>query len=79
MPDLNTKEWLITNGLGSFAGGTISDIRTRADHGWLLVATHPPSDRNFHHQQKKTPHLESFHSYSVCIHSISEVIGIKRI
>ncbi|MDZ8185820.1 MAG: amylo-alpha-1,6-glucosidase [Nostoc sp. ChiSLP02] len=45
MPDLDTREWLLTNGLGSFASGTISDIRTRSYHGWLFAATNPPSDR----------------------------------
>ncbi|BAZ28360.1 glycogen debranching enzyme [Cylindrospermum sp. NIES-4074] len=46
MADLDTREWLLTNGLGSFASGTVSDIRTRAYHGWLFAATNPPSGRN---------------------------------
>ncbi|KZL48131.1 amylo-alpha-1,6-glucosidase [Nodularia spumigena CENA596] len=45
MPDLDTREWLVTNGLGSFASGTISDVRTRTYHGWLFAATNPPSGR----------------------------------
>ncbi|TVP57815.1 MAG: amylo-alpha-1,6-glucosidase, partial [Nodularia sp. (in: Bacteria)] len=45
MPDLDTREWLLTNGLGSFASGTISDVRTRTYHGWLFAATNPPSGR----------------------------------
>ncbi|MHC5675018.1 amylo-alpha-1,6-glucosidase [Nostoc sp.] len=45
MPDLDTREWLITNGLGSFASGTVSDVRTRTYHGWLFTATNPPSGR----------------------------------
>ena len=45
MPDLDTREWLLTNGLGSFASGTISDVRTRTYHGWLFTATNPPSGR----------------------------------
>ncbi|MFN6536752.1 MAG: amylo-alpha-1,6-glucosidase [Nostoc sp. EkiNYC01] len=45
MSDLDTREWLLTNGLGSFASGTISDIRTRTYHGWLFAATNPPSER----------------------------------
>ncbi|MEH2439686.1 amylo-alpha-1,6-glucosidase [Nostoc sp.] len=46
MPDLDTREWLLTNGLGSFASGTVSDVRTRTYHGWLFTATNPPSGRN---------------------------------
>ncbi|MEH2176914.1 amylo-alpha-1,6-glucosidase [Nostoc sp.] len=45
MPDLDTREWLLTNGLGSFASGTVSDARTRTYHGWLFAATNPPSGR----------------------------------
>ncbi|MGV0103713.1 amylo-alpha-1,6-glucosidase [Nostoc sp. DSM 114167] len=45
MSDLDTREWLLTNGLGSFASGTISDVRTRTYHGWLFAATNPPSGR----------------------------------
>nr|MDZ8039703.1 amylo-alpha-1,6-glucosidase [Nostoc sp. CreGUA01] len=45
MSDLDTREWLLTNGLGSFASGTVSDIRTRTYHGWLFAATNPPSER----------------------------------
>ncbi|ABA21647.1 Glycogen debranching enzyme [Trichormus variabilis ATCC 29413] len=45
MDDLDTREWLLTNGLGSFASGTVSDIRTRTYHGWLFASTNPPSGR----------------------------------
>jgi 4-alpha-glucanotransferase len=45
MANLDTREWLLTNGLGSFASGTVSDVRTRAYHGWLFAATNPPTGR----------------------------------
>ena len=45
MGDLDTREWLLTNGLGSFAGGTVSDARTRIYHGWLIAALTPPNRR----------------------------------
>jgi predicted glycogen debranching enzyme len=45
MIDIDTREWLLTNGLGSFASGTVSDVRTRTYHGWLFAATSPPSGR----------------------------------
>jgi len=45
MGDLDTREWLLTNGLGSFASGTVSDARTRTYHGWLIAALAPPSQR----------------------------------
>ncbi|MDX2098751.1 MAG: amylo-alpha-1,6-glucosidase, partial [Leptolyngbyaceae cyanobacterium bins.59] len=41
----DTREWLLTNGLGSFASGTLCDARTRTYHGWLLAALDPPGQR----------------------------------
>lgn len=38
-------EWLETNGLGSFAGSTVSGTHTRKYHGMLVAALHPPVDR----------------------------------
>ncbi|WNZ21833.1 amylo-alpha-1,6-glucosidase [Leptolyngbya sp. NK1-12] len=45
MDNLDTKEWLLTNGLGSFASGTICDAHTRTYHGWLSAALDPPGQR----------------------------------
>ncbi len=38
-------EWLVTNGLGGFAAGTVSGARTRRYHGLLVAALHPPVER----------------------------------
>ncbi|MEP6590550.1 MAG: amylo-alpha-1,6-glucosidase [Gemmatimonadota bacterium] len=38
-------EWLVTNGLGGFASGTIAGIRTRRYHGFLIAALAPPAAR----------------------------------
>ena len=38
-------EWLETNGLGSFASGTVSGANTRRYHGMLVASLHPPVDR----------------------------------
>lgn len=45
MKDLDSREWLLTNGLGSFASGTVCDTRTRTYHGWLMAALEPPGNR----------------------------------
>jgi predicted glycogen debranching enzyme len=42
MSHLDCREWLLTNGLGSFASGTVCDARTRTYHGWLIAALEPP-------------------------------------
>jgi predicted glycogen debranching enzyme len=38
-------EWLEADGLGGFASGTVSGIRTRRYHAMLLAATTPPAGR----------------------------------
>src|SRR5690348_8111860 len=40
-----TREWLVTNGLGGFASGTVSGNLTRRFHGLLIAALHPPLGR----------------------------------
>jgi predicted glycogen debranching enzyme len=39
------REWLITNGLGSYASGTIAGPLTRRYHGLLIAALQPPLGR----------------------------------
>jgi len=39
------REWLVTDGLGGFAMGTVAGLRTRRYHGLLVVATRPPIGR----------------------------------
>jgi predicted glycogen debranching enzyme len=41
----STREWLLTDGLGGFAMGTVSGLRTRRYHGLLIAATPPPIGR----------------------------------
>ena len=38
-------EWLEADGLGGFASGTVSGMRTRRYHALLLIATTPPAGR----------------------------------
>jgi predicted glycogen debranching enzyme len=42
---VSTSEWLEADGLGGFASGTSTGIRTRRYHGLLLIATTPPTGR----------------------------------
>jgi predicted glycogen debranching enzyme len=41
----SAREWLVTDGLGGFAMGTVGGLRTRRYHGLLVVATEPPGGR----------------------------------
>ncbi|MFJ6199423.1 amylo-alpha-1,6-glucosidase [Micromonospora sp. NPDC092111] len=40
-----TREWLVTDGLGGYATGTVSGLRTRRYHGLLVVAGETPASR----------------------------------
>lgn len=39
------KEWLLANGIGGFAMGTVAGVNTRRYHGHLVAATDPPATR----------------------------------
>ncbi|MGH2459646.1 MAG: amylo-alpha-1,6-glucosidase [Chloroflexota bacterium] len=39
------REWLITNGIGGYASGTVAGANTRRYHGLLVAALEPPRDR----------------------------------
>ena len=39
------REWLVTNGIGGFAAGTLVGANTRKYHGLLLAALEPPGGR----------------------------------
>lgn len=40
-----TREWLLTNGRGGFAAGTMAGVPTRRYHGLLIAAAQPPLER----------------------------------
>ena len=39
------REWLVTNGMGGYASGTVAGLLTRRYHGLLVAALKPPLDR----------------------------------
>src|SRR5213592_2826412 len=43
--ELLTREWLVTNGLGGYASGTIAGVATRRYHGLLIAALPAPLGR----------------------------------
>jgi predicted glycogen debranching enzyme len=40
-----SREWLVTNGIGGYASGTIAGSQTRRYHGLLVAALNPPVGR----------------------------------
>jgi predicted glycogen debranching enzyme len=40
-----SREWLVTNGIGSYASGTVAGLLTRRYHGLLIAALNPPLGR----------------------------------
>lgn len=43
--DSESREWLVTNGMGGYAFGTMAGLQTRCYHGLLVAALHPPLGR----------------------------------
>ncbi|MGE5169923.1 MAG: amylo-alpha-1,6-glucosidase [Rudaea sp.] len=43
--DVIGREWIVTNGLGGYASGTICGLNTRRYHGWLVAALPNPLGR----------------------------------
>ncbi|MBL6983751.1 MAG: glycogen debranching enzyme N-terminal domain-containing protein, partial [Anaerolineales bacterium] len=41
----SSREWLVTNGIGGYASGTIAGVLTRRYHGLLIAALKPPLER----------------------------------
>jgi predicted glycogen debranching enzyme len=44
-PGVGSSEWLVSNGLGSYASGTVSQLLSRRYHGLLVAAVAPPLGR----------------------------------
>ncbi|WP_254964431.1 MULTISPECIES: amylo-alpha-1,6-glucosidase [unclassified Cyanobium] len=44
-PPSAEREWLVTNGLGGYAMGTVSGVPSRSYHGLLIAALSPPVER----------------------------------
>jgi len=42
---LANKEWIVTNGLGGYASGSLSGANTRRYHGLLVASLNPPTQR----------------------------------
>lgn len=44
-PSAEKREWLVTNGIGGFASGTVAGLLTRCYHGLLIASLAPPTKR----------------------------------
>ena len=45
LAEVESLEWLVTNGIGGYAMSTVAGLHTRRYHGLLVAATKPPTDR----------------------------------
>lgn len=39
------KEWVLTNGIGGYAGSSVTGAHARKYHGYLIASLHPPVER----------------------------------
>ena len=61
--DASEREWLVTNGIGGFASGTISGLLTRRYHGLLIAALKPPLGRTLFVAKLEDAARYAYHSY----------------
>ncbi|HLG43374.1 MAG TPA: amylo-alpha-1,6-glucosidase [Nitrospirales bacterium] len=45
LQNAESREWLVTNGIGGYASGTVAGLLTRCYHGLLVAALKPPLGR----------------------------------
>jgi predicted glycogen debranching enzyme len=66
--NLNTaesREWLVTNGIGGYASGTVAGLLTRRYHGLLVAALQPPLGRTLLLSKLDEAVLYDHRSYSL--------------
>ena len=39
------REWVLTNGIGGYAGGSVTGALNRTHQGYLIASLHPPVER----------------------------------
>ena len=72
------REWLVTNGIGGFAAGTIANMLTRRYHGLLMAALNPPLGRTLlvakldETAEYNGVHAESGHYYPLFVNNWSD-------
>lgn len=44
-PEAVKREWVLTNGIGGYAGSSIIGAHARKHHGYLIASLHPPVER----------------------------------
>lgn len=66
------NEWLVTNGIGGFASGTICDANTRRYHGLLIAALTPPVARTLLVAAIDVTVTYASHSYPLATHEYGD-------
>ncbi|MCC5650536.1 amylo-alpha-1,6-glucosidase [Nostoc sp. XA013] len=60
-----SREWLVTNGIGGYASGTVAGLLTRRYHGLLVAALKPPLGRTLMLAKLDETVLYDTRSYSI--------------
>ena len=76
-------EWLVTNGIGGYASGTVANLLTRRYHGLLLAALEPPLKSKLMRSKKDEEIIYKQNTYLLGSnqfkHSDPEINGIEYI
>lgn len=68
------REWVVTNGLGSYGGGSIIGANARKHHGYLIASMHPPVQRQL--MLANVYETLSIHGQDYCTQSAKRPQGV---
>lgn len=57
------REWVMTNGIGGYAGGSIIGACNRTHQGYLIASLHPPVDRYLVFSKTNETLVQNLHTY----------------
>ncbi len=80
--DLTTeldREWIVTNGLGGYASGTIAGLNTRRFHGWLIAALPAPHGRMMMLNQIEETLCIEDHKYQLIADDLSRATHTDKV
>ncbi len=75
LPAAGDREWLVTNGRGSYAMGTVSGVRTRRYHGLLVAALNPPLGRTLLVAQTDETATYDGQDYALATHRWADAVS----
>ena len=59
------REWVMTNGIGGYAGGSVTGACNRTHQGYLIASLHPPVERYLVFSKTNEKLIQGTHIYDL--------------